>query len=323
MNVPFNTKSVSSAPNATEAGGRSPARSYSWLEWIAGAGALALAMLAMLLFMMNTIAERVDALIEQQNTAALKLSDSLHYFNEQHNNSQDNPQAPSDDIRPIEAYHVANPVPIPPGLFSDLVEFSRNTVIVMLEVHRLRGLEFTGTLGLAGDSPSKEGEPSWSQKMLTRLSPRDGATTKFDHTGVNPRTTANNIVEAGNYQIELYQSLRDFSQEQCTAYKDTGGAISIFLLPLLYALLGAGLCDLRCRLTRVSSTAGRLPSLASARYTTAMIAGVVIGIFTSFLPTSISLPPLFVAFLLGYSVETFTARLDALIDKLRMPDGAT
>jgi hypothetical protein len=35
----------------------------------------------------------------------------------------------------------------------------------------------------------------------------------------------------------------------------------------------------------------------------------VIGIFTSLIPTNLSLPPLLVAFLLGYSVDIFTTRL--------------
>jgi hypothetical protein len=43
------------------------------------------------------------------------------------------------------------------------------------------------------------------------------------------------------------------------------------------------------------------------RHPTAIIAGAVIGIFTSLIPTSLSLPPLLVAFLLGYSVDIFTA----------------
>ena len=86
----------------------------------------------------------------------------------------------------------------------------------------------------------------------------------------------------------------------------------------LYALLGAFLCDLRCRMTHKST---RGTPLSSARYTTAIIAGAVIGTCTSLIPTSLSLSPLLVAFLIGYSVDIFTARLDSLIDKLRTPDG--
>jgi hypothetical protein len=273
---------------------RSTALPSLWLEWAAGTFAFVLALGAMLLFMMNTIADRVDTLIEEQNTAALKLSDNLHYF---------------------DAHHAANDESIPPGLFSDLVEFSRNTAIIMDEVHRLLAFEYITTFGMEGILDQSGGKLPWSEKLLKNLSPKDGATTKLDHTGIDPRTTGKTIVEAGSYQIELYQSVRDFSQERCTSYKDFGGAISIYLFPMLYAVLGACLCDLRCR---AHDQARRSAPLGSARYTTAIIGGAVIGTFTSLIPTSLSLPPLLIAFLLGYSVDVFTAWLDGLIDKLRM-----
>jgi hypothetical protein len=291
MTIPLRAHPESAEPYAAQPALRC---THFWVEWAAAAGAFALALAAMLLFMMNTIADRVDTLIEQQNTAALKLSDDLQYF---------------------AGLHLPADASMPPGLFSGLVGFSRNTSIIMLEVHRLLALEFISTLSMEGEQP---GEQS-SQNLLLKLKPKDGTKTTFDHVGVDPRTTSQTIVETGNYQIELYQSLRDFSQEKCTSYKDVGGAISTYLFPLLYALLGAGLCDLRCRLIRARKPA----SLGSARYTAAIIAGSVIGIFTSLVPTSLSLPQLLVAFLLGYSIETFTTRLDALIDKLRAPDGET
>jgi hypothetical protein len=56
------------------------ARPHLWLEW-AGTFAFVLAIAAMLLFMMNTIANRVGTLLAEQNAAALKLSNNLHYFN--------------------------------------------------------------------------------------------------------------------------------------------------------------------------------------------------------------------------------------------------
>jgi hypothetical protein len=368
---------------------RGRAGSYLRLEWAAGVGAFALALLTMWLFLMNTVANRVDTLIEQQNTVALKLSDDLHYFDEQRNTTlrffdilryldqqqttvlrlsdilrlfdihHDQQQTTvlrlSDILRFFDIHHTANAEPddhdtwdsgpIPPGLFSDIVEFSRNTAIIMLEVHRLdetlNPLQWHPLQGLRqwlqslfgsvkeGDQPSK----SWSDIMLTKLTPKDklvklpsedGQTQYFTHIGVDPRTTSNNIVEAGNYQIELYQSLRDYSQERCTAYKDNGGAISTYLLPLLFALLGAALCDLRCRQTRMpGDERGRNVPFGSTHYTTAIIAGTLIGIFTSLIPTSLSLPPLLVAFLFGYSVDTFTGWLDTLIHNLPLRHGAT
>ena len=263
------------------------------LECCAGAGAFALAVAAMVLFMMNTIADRVETLIEQQNVAALKLTNNLQYF-ELH--------MPKDDNS------------MPPGLFSDLVEFSRNTTIMMYEMRRLLALEATFGFGLVRHDIDPRLPPRvWADALLAHLAAKDGSGIPFNHTGVDPSTNGGSIRPAIIYQIRLYQSLRDYWQESCTSYKDMRDGISTYLLPLLYALLGAALCDLRCRFGEGRQT----PLVGGARYATAIIAGTVVGVFTSFFPTSLSLPPLLVAFLLGYSVEIFTSQLDALIDHLR------
>jgi hypothetical protein len=300
LSAPLKANPILIEPCAAERPRRGTARGSVWLEWSAGAFAFLLALATMLLFMMNTIADRVDTLIEKQNTAALNLSDNLHYFET----------------------HAPNDKSMPPGLFSDLVEFSRNTAVIMDEVHRLLSLEYISMLGVQGlDEPRwRSSQSSWSERLLAQLKPKDGTMTKFDHTGVDPRITGEGIVKEGDYQIELYQSLRDFWQERCTSYKDVGGAIATYLFPLLFALLGAAVYDLRCRLP---GKARQSRSLGGVRYTTAIIAGALIGIFTSLIPTNLSLPPLLVAFLLGYSVDIFTARLDGLIDKLRTPAGET
>jgi hypothetical protein len=239
-----------------------------------GVFAFALALSTMLLFVMNTIANRVDTLIEEQNTAALKLSDNLRYF-EAHGRTADLPIPPADLL-------------IPPGLLSDLVEFSRKTRIIRDEVYRLRSLERFLTFGIA-----KQGQ--------SEVPPRVEAGIKADK-----------IWGAGIQQITTYQSVRDFSQETCTSYKDIGGAIYTYLFPLFYALLGAGLWHLQCH---IAGDARRPAFLRGARYTIAMIAGAMIGIINL---TSLSLPPLLVAFLFGYSADVFIVRLDSLLDKLRM-----
>ena len=84
---------------------------------------------------------------------------------------------------------------------------------------------------------------------------------------------------------------------------------------MLYALLGAALCDLRCRFrTKMSGAPTRFVGRCPVR--TAILCGALVGVFTSLLPMSPSLPPLVVAFLLGYSVEIFASRLDWQLEKL-------
>ena len=164
----------------------------------------------------------------------------------------------------------------------------------MYEVHRLSPFETFGSEGgllsegLLKTLKPTDGTKTLSEGLLKTLKPTDGTKTPFNHIGVDPRTKSQNIFETGAYQIELYQSLRDWSQERCTSYKDIGGATSTYVFPLLYALLGAFLCELRCRLMPREA---RRPA-SPARYTTAIIAGAVLGIVTSQIPTSLSLPPL-------------------------------
>jgi hypothetical protein len=266
------------------------------LEWGVGIFAFLLALSTMLLFMMNTIADRVDTLIQEQNTAVLKLSDNLRYFQA---HLPPDELTLSDNLRYFlrRYFQVHLPPPpaelsIPPGLLSDLVEFSRKTRITKDEVHRLRNLERFLTFGLWRETQ----DPS----QLTHV--------KAD-------IEAREIWGAGVNQIQEYQTQRDDSQEACTSYKDFGGAVYTYLFPLFYALLGAGLWHLRCYLSRETLRSALFPG---AHYTIAMIAGAVIGVINL---NSLSLPPLLLAFLFGYSADIFAFRLDGLLDKLRMPSG--
>jgi len=47
------------------------------------------------------------------------------------------------------------------------------------------------------------------------------------------------------------------------------------------------------------------------------IAGFVIGAFNDSFPRELFVPPLALSFLVGYSIEAFTSRLDAIIHKLK------
>jgi hypothetical protein len=51
----------------------------------------------------------------------------------------------------------------------------------------------------------------------------------------------------------------------------------------------------------------------------AFILGATISVFSSLIPKDLLLSPLTVAFLAGYSIDAFTSRLDALVDKMKHP----
>jgi ABC-type glycerol-3-phosphate transport system permease component len=92
------------------------------------------------------------------------------------------------------------------------------------------------------------------------------------------------------------------------------GAITTCLLPVLYALLGTCAYLLRS-FEQEMTTKTYVPSSAnSARFLIAGIGGGVVGLFNSFTVTQgASIPPLAIAFLVGYAVDVFFSFLEGLL----------
>jgi hypothetical protein len=145
----------------------------------------------------------------------------------------------------------------------------------------------------------------------------------LDHLNVSPElTTVAEIEREAVNQIKAYQSIRDYALGLCKIDSLIYSSLSTYFLPTVYALLGAFLYGFRFY-SRLIRRKEFLPSAAhSARYFIAAIAGLVVGLFGSLLPKGLSLPPLAVAFLVGYAVEAFFSRLDDLIRKLKGNDDA-
>jgi hypothetical protein len=249
------------------------------------------------MFMMGNTSLKVSDYIIQQNEAALKLWANLEYF--EHHRSTTGPIDES----------------LPPGLFDSVAEFSRTNATIMKTVHRL-GIQRIFSAGLP------------LEKFVQTLKPTDGNKPDaerihyFDHIGVDPRTDARSIVNQGFYQIELYQAIRDYAQDESGFYKDCLGAVSVYVMPVLYALLGAFLWAFRssCQRERLH---GDDPSLdRSSRFVMAAIAGIAISAVGTLFPKDVFLSPLAIAFVFGYSIDIFTSRLDGYIDAWTKRDGS-
>lgn len=112
----------------------------------------------------------------------------------------------------------------------------------------------------------------------------------------------------------IYQDVRYFATSLLDDVSVFYGAITVCLLPVLYALLGTCAYLLRTfeqQLTLRTFT----PSIAnSARFLIAGIGGAVVGLFNNFtIGQGASIPPLAIAFLLGYAVDVFFAFLDGML----------
>jgi hypothetical protein len=132
------------------------------------------------------------------------------------------------------------------------------------------------------------------------------------------------------YQIRLYQAIRDSAQAASNTWRRLIEVVTAYLLPVLYAVLGAILftfrswCNEHRRTTsanpprdenRPRTTNPQWPDHIS-RLLMAGIAGIAIGALNELFPKEILLSPLALAFLVGYSIEVFISWLDAMITNI-------
>jgi hypothetical protein len=129
-----------------------------------------------------------------------------------------------------------------------------------------------------------------------------------------PEDLPKHLVEAADSRITVYQDVRYFAQSLLDDVSVFYGAVAACLLPVLYALLGTCAYLLRS-FEEQMRTRTFTPSVAnSARFLIAGIGGAVVGLFNNFTVTqTATLPPLAIAFLVGYAVDVFFSFLEGLL----------
>jgi len=117
---------------------------------------------------------------------------------------------------------------------------------------------------------------------------------------------------------KVYQDVRLFATDMQDDTAIVWGALSVCILPVLYALLGACAYVLRT-FTEQTERRTFAPSYATpARFIIAAIGGGVVGLFSNFtFGQSPSLPPLALAFLVGYATDIFFSFLEGSMPNLR------
>lgn len=122
------------------------------------------------------------------------------------------------------------------------------------------------------------------------------------------------IYKERDSRTQVYQDVRHFAQSLIDDVSVFYGAITVCILPVLYALLGTCAYLLRTFEDQMT-TRTFIPSEAnSARFLIAAIGGAVVGLFNNFtISQGASIPPLALAFLIGYAVDVFFAFLEGLL----------
>jgi len=123
-----------------------------------------------------------------------------------------------------------------------------------------------------------------------------------------------NLVQAADERTAVYQEVRYFAQSLLDDASFYYGAITSCILPALYALLGTCAYLIRSFEQQMSARTF-IPSEANAaRFLIAGIGGAVVGLFNNLTITQgASIPPLALAFLVGYAVDVFFAFLEGLL----------
>jgi hypothetical protein len=119
--------------------------------------------------------------------------------------------------------------------------------------------------------------------------------------------------KATDERTQVYQRVRSFAQGVLDDVSIFYGAFIASVLPVLYAVLGTAAYLLR-RFEQEMATRTFIPSTAnSARFLIAAIGGAVVGLFNYTITQGASIPPLAIAFLVGYAVDVFFAFLEGLV----------
>ncbi len=121
-------------------------------------------------------------------------------------------------------------------------------------------------------------------------------------------------------RIGLYQEVRSFAQNVQEMVQASFGAVTLYVLPMLYALLGACAFLIRSfeeqRKTRTFTSNGKM----NARLLIAAIGGLVVGLFRDFSDGhSAGLSPLAIAFMVGYGIDVFFYFIDGALQTFGRP----
>jgi hypothetical protein len=122
-----------------------------------------------------------------------------------------------------------------------------------------------------------------------------------------------NVPGAAVDKIKVYQNERHFAQGVQEAVATVFGAATSCILPMLYALLGACAYLIRSFEEQVKTRSFTGVDKPTARFLIAGIGGLVVGLFGNFgAGHGATLPPLAIAFLVGYAVDVFFTFLEGL-----------
>ena len=112
---------------------------------------------------------------------------------------------------------------------------------------------------------------------------------------------------------EAYQKVRSYAKNILDVTSVWFGAVSTAILPILYAILGAFASVLRAFTQQMEKRTFNYSYASPARFIIAAIGGSVIGLFNFTIGEGLTVSPLALAFLVGYSTDVFFSFLEGSV----------
>lgn len=130
-----------------------------------------------------------------------------------------------------------------------------------------------------------------------------------------------NLWDEAEGRTRVYQRVRSYAQSILDNVAFSYGAVAACVLPVLYALFGTCAYLLRSFEQQILARTFIPSSANSARFLIAAIGGTVVGLFNFTITQGASIPPLALAFLVGYAVDVFFTFLEGILQTFTKKTG--
>jgi len=258
--------------------------------------------MSIVMFINTAVSNDVGNLLKENDTAAIAVHEQLVNYQSALEQAA---RTTRDRADPVNSPGMSDAL-LSPNLVEKLAQFARVSRQLFAES---RVLNFF----ILNAAP----EPLWASIGIVKNS--DG--TYFDAARANLELDVRAGDRAGTYpsitnegfvKLAAYQDIRSFARQTQQMNLVIYGAVTAYVLPVAYSLLGACAFALR-NMAAQTGTKTYQPSYSNrARLIIALIAGTVVGLFNNF-TQGVSVSPLAIAFLVGYAVEVFFSFLDAFV----------
>jgi hypothetical protein len=281
---------------------------------------------SIVMFINTSISNDVGNLLKENDAAVIAVHEQLVNYQSALDQAARNPGDRTNQNGSTPNLPGASQALLAPGLLEKLAQFARVSRQIFYEAQVLNSFIF------GAESKSK---PEWTDKApgdrrtYLELDVRAGDPTALPCTGVDRSSSPRqsrcgypSIVNEGFEKLATYQDIRGFAKQTQQMNLIIYGAITAYVLPVVYSLLGACAFVLRNMAAHTGTKTYRPSFFDRARLIIALIAGTVVGLFNNF-TQGVSVSPLAIAFLVGYAVEVFFSFLDAFVhtfERVRDPE---